>query len=284
MRVGATALLLENSAPQELGDAIEKYGVSVLFTAPTAYRALLRHDLTGKLGSLRRCVSAGEHLPESVWRRFREETGLAIINGIGGTEMLHIFISAADDDIRPGATGRPVPGFVAEIQDEEGNPVADGSPGLLAVKGPIGCRYLADDRQRNYVRRGWNITGDIYVRDSDGYFWYQARSDDMIVSSGYNIAAPEVEEVINQHPDVIESTVVGLADEDRGMIVHAVVVLRDGVVGDHAKVKELQDFVKGVAAPYKYPRSIAFIDHLPRTHNGKVQRFRVRPPSPDAMR
>ncbi|WP_167471306.1 AMP-binding protein [Nocardia arthritidis] len=276
-RVGAATLLLERATPAELADAIEKFGVTVLFTAPTAYRAWLRDGQTGKLASLRRCVSAGEHLPETVWEQFRAATGVRIINGIGGTEMLHVFISAADDDIRPGSTGRVVPGYRAEIHDEQGHPVPDGTPGMLAVQGPTGCRYLADARQLSYVRDGWNLTGDVFTRDADGYFWYHARSDDMIVSSGYNIAAAEVESVLDRHPDVLESAVIGLPDDERGMIVHAAVVLRPGVIASDAKILDIQDFVKNTAAPYKYPRSVAFVDELPRTPTGKIQRFRLRP-------
>ncbi|MGA4792267.1 AMP-binding protein [Nocardia sp. AB354] len=276
LRVGASVVLLERPDPSTLVEVIETFGATVLFTAPTAYKALLKREDLGRLKSLRRCVSAGEHLPEAVFTQFRERTGLEIINGIGGTELLHIFISAADDDIRPGATGRAVPGFRAEIQDDNGDPVPDGTPGLLAVKGPVGCRYLADPRQRTYVRNGWNITGDTYTRDADGYFWYHARSDDMIVSSGYNIGAPEVETVLDLHPDVVESAVIGVPDDDRGMIVHAAVVLRDGVSGGAEKARELQDFVKQTAAPYKYPRSIEFLESLPRNPSGKLQRFRIR--------
>ena len=201
---------------------------------------------------------------------------MRIIDGIGSTEMLHIFISAADDDIRPGSTGRPVPGFVAAVVDYAGNPLPPGEVGRLAVKGPTGCRYLADDRQRVYVHNGWNITGDTFRCDEDGYFWYQARSDDMIISSGYNIAGPEVEEALLGHPGVRECAVVGVPDEARGSIVKAVVVLADGVVGDDALAKELQDFVKQQIAPYKYPRAVEFADALPRTSTGKLQRFRLR--------
>ena len=190
--------------------------------------------------------------------------------------MLHVFISAADADIRPGATGRAVPGYTAAVIDDDGNPVPDGTAGRLAVVGPTGCRYLADPRQSVYVQHGWNVTGDTYIRDADGYFWYQARSDDMIVSSGYNIAAPEVERALEQHPDVVECAVVGRPDPDRGATVHAVVVLREGAAQDAAKVGELQDFAKQVIAPYKYPRSIEFVPALPRTSTGKVQRFRLR--------
>lgn len=276
LSVGASVVLLEKPDPDALVAAIEKFSVTVLFTAPTVYKALLRRHDPERLKSLRRCVSAGEHLPEAVFERFHERTGLKIINGLGGTELLHVFISAADDDIRAGSTGRVVPGFRAQIQDDDGNPVPDGTPGRLAVRGPTGCRYLADPRQREYVRNGWNLTGDTYTRDADGYFWYHARSDDMIVSAGYNIGAPEVEAILDQHPDVVESAVIGVPDDDRGMIVHAAVVLRPGVAGDSAKARELQDFAKSTAAPYKYPRSIEFVDSLPRNPSGKLQRFKVR--------
>ncbi|MFD9550605.1 AMP-binding protein [Nocardia salmonicida] len=275
-RIGAATLLLERASPTELADRVAEFGATVLFTAPTAYRALINEEQTNKLGSLRRCVSAGEHLPVKVFEQFEAQTGLRIINGIGGTELLHVFVAAADDDIRPGATGRAVPGYFARVQDSEGMAVADGTPGHLAVQGPTGCRYLADDRQRQYVRDGWNLTGDTYTRDSDGYFWYHGRSDDMIVSSGYNIAAPEVESVIDQHPDVIESAVVGIEDERRGTVVHAAIVLRPGVLADDAKKREIQQHVKLTAAPYKYPRSVEFVTALPRTESGKLQRFRLR--------
>ncbi|MEU6185884.1 AMP-binding protein [Nocardia sp. NPDC047038] len=276
MRAGASVVLTERFGPDPLLTAIETFAVTVLVTAPTAYRALLARDDLDRLTTLRRCVSAGEHLPEYVFDEFSRRTGLRIINGIGSTELLHVFISACDSDIRPGSTGRAVPGYRAEIHDQHGRPVPDGTPGQLAIKGPTGCRYLADLRQNDYVRGGWNMTGDTYTRDSDGYFWYQARSDDMIVSSGYNIAAPEVEIVLDQHPDVLESAVVGLPDRQRGMIVHAAVVLREGVLGDDAKIAELKQFVKQAAAPYKYPRSIEFVAGLPRNPSGKLQRFRVR--------
>jgi len=272
MRVGAATLLLEKPTPDALVSAVSEHGATILFTAPTAYRALLREGKARSLVGLRRCMSAGEHLPEWVWRAFKDQAGLPIINGIGTTEMMHVFISSTPDDIRPGSTGRVVPGYRAEIVDSDGHPVPDGTPGRLAVIGPTGCRYLADERQRNYVQHGWNITGDIYIRDSDGYFWYQARSDDMIVSSGYNIAAPEVEEALERHPDVIECFVVAKPDRDRGAVVHATVVLRPGVIGDRHKASELQAHVRSILAPYKYPRSIEFTDALPRTATGKVQR------------
>jgi len=280
LRVGASTLLIEKATPVQLAEAVARHQATVVFTAPTGYRAMLRARCEHLLTSVRRAVSAGEHLPKAVWEEFSARTGIALIDGIGSTEMLHVFVSAADDEIRPGATGRAVPGYVAAVLDDDGNPAPDGVPGRLAVKGPTGCRYLADPRQQVYVQGGWNITGDTYVRDADGYFWYQARSDDMIVSSGYNIGAPEVEQAVDRHPDVVECAVVGRPDPDRGQLVHAVVVLREGVDGDAAKVAELQEFTKGLIAPYKYPRSIEFVAELPRTSTGKVQRYRLREPQP----
>jgi 2-aminobenzoate-CoA ligase len=282
LRVGASVLLIEKATPVELAHAVERHRATVLFTAPTGYRAMLRAGCERQLATLRRAVSAGEHLPKAVWEEFAARTGVRLIDGIGSTEMLHVFISAADDEIRPGATGRAVPGYRAAVLDADGNPAPDGTPGRLAVQGPTGCRYLSDPRQQKYVQGGWNITGDTYVRDADGYFWYQARSDDMIVSSGYNIGAPEVEQALDQHPDVVECAVVGRPDPERGQVVHAAVVLADGVPGDAAKVAELQEFVKRTIAPYKYPRSIEFLAALPRTSTGKVQRYRLREPQPAA--
>lgn len=276
LRVGASVLLLEKTTPVQLAEAVQRHAATVLFTAPTGYRAMLRAGCERQLRTLRRAVSAGERLPTAVWEEFLARTGVRLIDGIGSTEMLHVFISAADDDIRPGATGRAVPGYRAAVLGPDGEPAPDGVPGRLAVKGPTGCRYLADPRQATYVQRGWNVTGDTYVRDADGYFWYQARSDDMIVSAGYNIGAPEVEQALDQHPDVAECAVVGRPDPERGQVVHAAVVLCDGVTGDAAKVAELQDFVKSTIAPYKYPRSIEFVAELPRTSTGKVQRYRLR--------
>jgi 2-aminobenzoate-CoA ligase len=276
LRAGASSLLLERVTPAELADAIEAHGVTVLSTAPGAYRAMLAAGKAPALTSLRRCVSAGEHLPKSAWEEFRAATGQAIIDGIGSTEMLHIFIAAADGDIRPGSTGLPVPGYRAMICDEDGREVPDGAPGRLAVQGPTGCRYLSDPRQRVYVQHGWNITGDTYIRDADGYFWFQARSDDMIISSGYNIAGPEVEEALLGHPDVLEVAVIGVSQPDRGMIVQAFVVLREGAVGGPAKVAELQQFAKASIAPYKYPRVVEFVAELPKTISGKTQRYRLR--------
>jgi 2-aminobenzoate-CoA ligase len=274
LRAGASALLLERATPAELGDAIAEHRVSVLSTAPIAYRGLLA---TGReLPSLRRCVSAGEHLPKTVWEEFRAATGLRIIDGIGSTEMLHIFIGSADSEIRPGSTGRAVPGYTACILDDDCRPVADGEPGRLAVRGPTGCRYLADPRQQVYVQDGWNITGDTYARDPDGFYWFQARSDDMIISAGYNIAGPEVEEALLGHPDVAEVAVVGAPDADRGTVVAAFVVLAEGVAGDQRKVAELQEFTKARIAPYKYPRRVEFVTELPKTISGKTQRYRLR--------
>jgi 2-aminobenzoate-CoA ligase len=276
LRAGAATLLLEKATPAELADHIAARGVTVLSTAPTAFRAMLAAGKADQLRGLRRPVSAGEHLSASLWQAFYDATNVKIIDGIGSTEMLHIFISSADDEIRPGSTGRAVPGYEAAILDSEGKPVPDGTPGRLAVKGPTGCLYLADDRQRTYVQDGWNFTGDTYVRDADGYFWYQARSDDMIISGGYNIAGPEIEEVLLGHPDVAECGVVGVPDEARGQIVKAFVVLRDGASGGDAKVAELQEFVKQRIAPYKYPRAVQFQAALPRTNTGKLQRYRLR--------
>ncbi len=276
LRAGASTLLLEKAGPGELADAIAEHGVTVLFTAPTAYKAMLAAGRAGSLTGLRRCVSAGEHLPVTVWTDFHQATGVRVIDGIGGTEMLHVFISSADDDIRPGSTGRVVPGFTAAVLGDDGRPVPDGVPGRLAVKGPTGCRYLSDERQRTYVQDGWNLTGDTYIRDPDGYYWFQARSDDMIISSGYNIAGPEVEQALLGHPDVAETAVVAAPDPCRGSIVQAFVVLRDGVTGDDAKAAELQAFVKTVIAPYKYPRRVVFAGALPKTASGKLQRYRLR--------
>ncbi|MGY0491160.1 AMP-binding protein [Streptomyces sp. WG-D5] len=273
LRAGASALLLEQAGPQKLLPAIAEHRVSVLFTAPTAYRAMLPELGSYDVSSLRRCVSAGENLPAATWHAWREATGLRIINGIGATELLHIFISAADDAIRPGTTGVPVPGWEARVVDSEGRELPDGEPGLLAVRGPVGCRYLADERQTVYVRHGWNITGDTYVRESDGYFRYVARADDMIISAGYNIAGPEVEDALLRHPDVAEAAVVGRPDEERGQVAVAYVVLRAGARQD---AEALRDFVKRELVPYKCPRAIEFLEALPRTATGKLQRFRLR--------
>ncbi|WP_448188086.1 AMP-binding protein [Azospirillum sp. sgz301742] len=274
MRFGASTLLLPAASPPVLlAEAIERQRASVCVTSPTGYRAMLPLIPSHDISSLRRCVSAGETLPLPTWQAFYDATGIKIIDGIGSTEMLHIFIASADDDIRPGATGKPVRGYQACILDAAGAPLPPGQVGRLAVRGPTGCRYLADPRQSVYVENGWNVTGDAYVMDEDGYFWFQARNDDMIISSGYNIAGPEVEQALLAHPDVAECAVVGAPDAERGAIVKAFVVLREGAVPD---AKALQDFVKQTIAPYKYPRAVEFIDTLPRTETGKVQRFKLR--------
>jgi 2-aminobenzoate-CoA ligase len=271
LHAGASTLLVEKATPGELVDLITEFGVTVCSTAPTAYKAMLAAGAT--LPTLTKAVSAGEHLPAATWQAFKDATGVEIIDGIGATEMLHIFIGASGDDIRPGSTGRAVPGYVATVVDEEGREVPAGATGRLAVKGPTGCRYLADERQRSYVQHGWNITGDTFCRDDDGYFWYQARSDDMIISAGYNIAAPEVEEALMAHPRVAECAVVGVPDEARGSVVKAFVVLTEGAP---VTAGELQDFVKAGIAPYKYPRVVEFVAELPRTATGKLQRYRLR--------
>jgi 2-aminobenzoate-CoA ligase len=279
MRIGASALLLEQGAPPQLLQGIEEFRATISFTAPTAYRAMCGM-LTGRdVASLRKCVSAGETLPRATFDAWHQATGIKIIDGIGATEMLHIFISAAGDDIRPGSTGRPVPGYEARVIDDAGSVVPPGTIGRLAVRGPTGCRYLDNiERQRAYVENGWNLTGDSYVMDADGYFWYQARTDDMIVSAGYNISGPEVENVLLLHPKVQECAVVGLPDEERGQVVAAFVVLKPGITSDATVTRELQDFVKAEIAPYKYPRRVEFVEALPRTATGKLQRYRLREP------
>lgn len=276
LRFGASSLLTEKAGPVELAEHASNAGATILFTAPTAYRAILKEKRGDLLRNLRIAVSAGEHLSKETWEAVHEATGLRLVNGIGATEMLHVFISAAGDDIRPGTTGRAVPGFRATILDNDGNELSPGNIGRLAVIGPTGCRYLDDPRQANYVVRGWNVTGDTFAMDADGYFTYQARSDNMIVSSGYNIGAPEVESAIDQHPDVVENAVIGIPDEERGSIVCAFVVLREGVTGDSTKRKEIQDFVKQTIAPYKYPRDVRFVTELPRNPSGKLQHFKLR--------
>ncbi|MET3368551.1 UNVERIFIED_CONTAM: 2-aminobenzoate-CoA ligase [Jeotgalibacillus campisalis] len=276
LRFGASSLLTEKAGPVELAEHAAAAGATILFTAPTAYRAILKEKRGDLLRGLRVAVSAGEHLSKETWEAVREATGLRLVNGIGATELLHVFISAAGDDIRPGTTGRAVPGFRATILDDDGNELGPGNIGRLAVIGPTGCRYLDDARQANYVVRGWNVTGDAFAMDADGYFTYQARSDNMIVSSGYNIGAPEVETAIDQHPDVVENAVIGVPDEERGSIVCAFIVLREGVTGDAAKRKEIQDFVKQAIAPYKYPRDVRFVNELPRNPSGKLQHFKLR--------
>ncbi|WP_367402521.1 AMP-binding protein [Kocuria marina] len=273
LRFGASALLTERNTPLELAQLVHDQGVTVLFTAPTAYRAILKEAQEDLLKGLRIAVSAGEHLPAETWQAVKERTGLSLVNGIGSTEMLHVFISAAGDDIRPGATGKAVPGYRAAILDVDGAELGPNQIGRLAVIGPTGCRYLNDERQSKYVLNGWNVTGDTFLKDKEGYFYYQARTDGMIVSAGYNIGAPEVENAVNQHPDVVESAVVGRPDPERGTVVCAFVVLREGVAGDDAKRREIQDFVKATIAPYKYPRDLRFVDELPHNPSGKLQHY-----------
>ena len=278
MSIGASTVLLEKASPPDLMRAVRVFNATVMFTAPTSYRAIVVANSGNGLqhSSLRKCVSAGEALPAATRALWKQATGIELIDGIGATEMLHIFISHDEANARPGATGKAVPGYIACVMGDDGQPLPPGQIGKLAVKGPTGCRYLADDRQRAYVKNGWNLTGDAYLMDADGYFHYQSRTDDMIISAGYNIASPEVEEALLQHPAVAECGVIGAADEERGQIVKAVVVLRAGHEASDALVKELQDFVKQTIAPYKYPRAIEFLAQLPRTETGKLQRFKLR--------
>ena len=276
MRVGAATVLLEAAPPPKLLESIERFKATICVTAPTAYRAMVDQASAYDLTSLRQCVAAGEHLPLATFEAWRDATGIEIINGIGTTEMLHIFISAAGADIRPGATGKPIPGYEAMVVDDHMNPLPPGEVGRLAVRGPTGCRYLADERQTSYVVDGWNLTGDAYKTDADGYFWFQARTDDMIVSAGYNISGPEVEEALMAHDLVRDCAVVAAPDEERGSIVKAFVILGPGNPGTPALVEALQNFVKQTIAPYKYPRAVVFVDSLPRTETGKVQRFKLR--------
>ena len=276
LSVGASAVLLEKASPELLLAAIAEHRATVCFTAPTSYRAMAplapQHDLS----ALRKCVSAGEALPAATRALWKAATGIELIDGIGATELLHIFISHTEATARPGATGRPVRGYQACILGDDGQPLPAGHVGRLAVKGPTGCRYLADERQRQYVHDGWNLTGDAYLLDDDGYFVYQARTDDMIISGGYNIAGPEVEAALLSHPAVAECAVVGVPDDERGQIVKAFVVLRPGQAGD---VRALQEHVKATIAPYKYPRAIEFRSSLPRTETGKLQRFKLKDPA-----
>jgi 2-aminobenzoate-CoA ligase len=276
MRVGAAGILLEKLTPEGLLAAIERFRATVCFTAPTFYRQMTPLVPRYDVASLRKCVSAGEALPVATRDAWRAATGIEMIDGIGATELLHIFISASGADVRPGATGKPVPGYRACVLDDDGHPVGPGVVGRLAVKGPTGCRYLADERQRDYVLDGWNLTGDSYEMDADGYFYYRSRTDDMIISAGYNIAGAEVEDALLRHPAVAECGVVGRADEERGQIVEAHVVLKPGNDGTPAMARALQDFVKEQIAPYKYPRAVRFTDKLPRTETGKLQRFKLR--------
>ena len=277
LRFGATATLLENSSPAEMINIIEQYRATICFTAPTAYRVMLEAMAQGAdLSSLRCAVSAGETLPAPVFNDWMAKTGKTMLDGIGSTEMLHIFISNRLDDARPGCTGRPVTGYEARIVDDAMNEVERGKVGKLAVRGPTGCRYLADRRQADYVRDGWNLTGDSFLQDDAGYFHFAARSDDMILSSGYNIAGPDVEQALLKHESVLECAVIGVPDEARGMVVEAHVVLRQGYIGDDRLVRALQEHVKATIAPYKYPRSVKFRESLPKTQTGKIQRYKLK--------
>lgn len=277
MRVGASTLLLPKVTAEVLLEGIERHGCTICFTAPTLYRRMLEHVPRFNLASLKKCVSAGEHLPLAVFQAWREATGISMIDGIGSTELLHIFISAAGQQIRPGATGKPVPGYEAMVVDETGKPLPANTVGRLAVRGPTGCRYLAaPDLQRKYVQNGWNITGDAYRVDDDGYFWYEGRTDDLIVSAGYKISAVEIECVLMDHSKVSECAVIGAPNEERGEIVKAFVVLKAEVPAGNLLQRELQDYVKSRIAPYKYPRAIEFVTELPRSATGKLQRARLR--------
>ena len=273
---GAATAFAPKPGFEALAETIARCRATALFTAPTGYRALLKLADQHDLSSLRTCVSAGEALPAATSDAWHEATGVRIIDGIGSTEMIHIFISASGDDIRPGSTGKAVPGYEARIVDADGKPLPPGETGRLAVRGPTGCRYLDDPRQSAYVRDGWNLTGDVYRLDEDGYFWFVARADDMIISSGYNIGAPEVENALLRHPAVGEAAVIGVPDEERGQIVKAFVVLNPGHAASDALRCELQTHVKSVIAPYKYPRALDFVEALPKTQTGKLQRFRLK--------
>ncbi len=277
LRFGASTALLENASPKNMVEIIQEYGATISFTAPTAYRAMLAAMEEGAdLSSLRIAVSAGETLPGPIFEEWTRKTGKPILDGIGSTEMLHIFISNRLSDAKPNCTGKPLTGYEARVVDDDMNEVPRGVIGKLVVRGPIGCRYLADHRQADYVRDGWNLTGDSFIQDEDGYFHFAARSDDIILSAGYNIAGPEVEAALLSHADVLECAVVGKPDEERGHIVQAHVVLAPGIVASDLQVRKLQDHVKAVIAPYKYPRSIIFVEALPKTESGKIQRFRLR--------
>jgi 2-aminobenzoate-CoA ligase len=277
LRFGAAATLLEQATPAMMVEIIETYRATISFTAPTAYRAMLKAmDAGADLSSLRVAISAGETLPGPIFEEWTEKTGKPILDGIGATEMLHIFISNRFEDRKAASTGKPVGGYEARIVDDEMREVPRGTVGKLAVRGPTGCRYMADARQRDYVRDGWNITGDAFFQDEDGFFHFAARSDDMIVTAGYNIAGPEVEAALISHPEVAECAVIGAPDTERGQIVEAYVVLTAGVLADEATIKRLQDHVKATIAPFKYPRSVKFVETLPKTATGKIQRFRLR--------
>ncbi|WP_167394395.1 AMP-binding protein [Limnohabitans parvus] len=276
LRYGASTVLLEKHTPETLMQTIAKYRATQCYTAPTMYRQMATLAKGVDLSSLKHPVSAGEALPDATRQLWKQATGIEMTDGIGGTEVIHIYISSAGAQVRPGSIGQVVPGYVAQIVDDDMQPVSPGTVGRLAVRGPTGCKYLADPRQQDYVKDGWNLPGDTFVMDADGYFSYQARNDDMIISAGYNIAGPEVEGALLQHPAVAECGVVGMPDEDRGHIVQAYVVLKPGHTGDVAMEKTLQEHVKQTIAPFKYPRKVVFLDALPRTETGKLQRFKLR--------
>ncbi len=276
LRFGASTVLLEKHTPETLMQTIAKYRATQCYTAPTMYRQMATLAKGIDLSSLKHPVSAGEALPDATRQLWKQATGIEMTDGIGGTEVIHIYISSAGAQVRPGSIGQVVPGYVAQIVGDDMQPVPPGTVGRLAVRGPTGCKYLADQRQQDYVKDGWNLPGDTFVMDADGYFGYQARNDDMIISAGYNIAGPEVEGALLQHPAVAECGVVGMPDEDRGHIVQAYVVLKPGHTGDAAMEKALQEHVKQTIAPFKYPRKVVFLDALPRTETGKLQRFKLR--------
>jgi 2-aminobenzoate-CoA ligase len=273
---GASTVLLENPAPPMLAEAVVATGATICFTAPTAYKILLGDAFIDQLSSLRIAVSAGEHLPKPVYLQWGERSGATMIDGIGATEIIHIFLSMTGEGDKPGSTGIPVPGYELRIVDESMNELPVGEEGLLAVRGPTGCKYLADSRQSEYARDGWNLTGDVFRRDEDGHFWYVARGDDMIISAGYNISGPEVEEALLGHASVAECAVVAAPDEERGHVPKAFVVLAADTIASDQLTSELQNFVKQSIAPYKYPRVIEYIDALPKTQTGKIQRFALR--------
>jgi 2-aminobenzoate-CoA ligase len=277
MYFGASTFLIEKPSPDLLLDAIQNHKVTICFTAPTAWRVITTKVKDFDISGLRKCVSAGENLPLKVWQDWYETTNLKIIDGIGATEMLHIFISSNDKNMKPGATGKAITGYEAKIIDATGNEVPRNEIGRLAVRGITGCKYLnREEKQRAYVENGWNNTGDIFRQDEDDFFWFVARGDDMIISSGYNIAAIEVESVLLTHEEILECAVVGLPDEERGMLVCAYIVLKNVNLANETSVKSIQDWFKQVAAPYKYPRKIIFVDELPKTETGKIQRFKLK--------
>jgi 2-aminobenzoate-CoA ligase len=276
MRVGASTVLIEKLTPETLLRTVERFHATTMFTAPTFYRQMAPLVPRYDVASLKKTVSAGEALPDSTRELWRRATGIEMIDGIGGTEMIHIFIASASEDVRAHAIGKAVPGYVIEVVDDQMRPVPTGTVGKLAVRGPTGCRYLADERQTRFVREGWNLPGDAVYLDADGYVFYQARADDMIVSAGYNISGPEVESVLMQHEAVAECGVIGVPDDERGQVVKAFVVVKAGYVADDALVTQLQTYVKQTVAPYKYPRVIQFIEALPRTETGKLKRFALK--------